>query len=158
MAPAPYWPRTTLLRDVLALQGPQGAHDLDLFVAHAVRREIGGRLHGGEAEELEEVVLHHVAQGAGAVVIGPAAFHAESLAGGDLDVIDVAVVPERLEDAVGETQHHDVLRGLLAEEVIDAEGIALREGEIDHAVQLAGGGEIGAEGLLDDDAGPAAGG
>jgi hypothetical protein len=41
------------------------------LIAHAVGCQIGGRLHGDQAEELEQVVLHHVAQGAGGVVIAP---------------------------------------------------------------------------------------
>ena len=34
-------------------------------------------------------------------------------------MVDMVAVPERLEDAVGEAQHQDVLDRFLAEEVID---------------------------------------
>jgi hypothetical protein len=71
------------------------------------------------------VVLHHVAQGAGLFVItAAAAFHAEVFRAGDLDVADVFAVPERFENRVGETQDHEVLRGLLAEVVVDPIGVA----------------------------------
>ena len=84
------------------------------------------------------MVLHHVAQGADAFVVAGAG--GDHLAGlrivlgqalllgdGDLHVVDVLLVPQRLEDAVGEAQHQQVLHRLLAEVVIDAIGLALGE-------------------------------
>ena len=49
----------------------------------------------------------------------------------DLDVVDVLAVPDRLEEAVGEAQGEDVLRRLLAEEVVDAEDLVLVEDLVD---------------------------
>jgi hypothetical protein len=40
--------------------------------------------------------------------------------------------------------------------VVDPVGVALLEGGVDDFIEVAGGGEIGAEGFLDDDARPAA--
>ena len=45
----------------------------------------------------------------------------------DLDIVDVPAVPDRLEQAVGEAKREDVLDGLLAEEVVDAEDLGLVE-------------------------------
>ena len=45
----------------------------------------------------------------------------------DLHVVDVLLVEQRLEDAVGEAEDQDVLDGLLAEVVIDAVDLALVE-------------------------------
>ncbi len=73
------------------------------------------------------MILHHVAQRAGAFVIAGAAFHAERFRGRDLDMIDVTRVPERLEDRVGKSEDENVLRGFLAEEMIDPIGLILRE-------------------------------
>ena len=99
------------------------------------------------------MVLHHVAQRAGGVVVAAAAaFHAEVFRAGDLDVADVFAVPERLEDGVGETQHHQVLCGFLAEIVVDPIGVPLFERGVDDFVEMPGGGEIGAERFLDDHA------
>ena len=46
---------------------------------HSSEVPIGGRLHGEQRDELEEVVLDHVAQTAGAFVKRTAVLHAEIL-------------------------------------------------------------------------------
>ena len=71
------------------------------------------------------MVLHHVAQHAGAVVVAGAAFQADRLGDGDLHVVDHVGVPQPLEDRIGEAQRHQVLHGFLAEVVVDAEGLRL---------------------------------
>ena len=59
------------------------------------------------------------------VVVAGAVSDAHVLRHGDLHMVDVVAVPERLEDRVGEARHQDVLHGLLAEVVIDAVDLAL---------------------------------
>ena len=136
---------------------PQRADDFHLLIADAVGGKVGGWLHRDEAEELEEVVLHHVAQSSGLLIIASTpTLHAEVFRAGDLDVADVAAVPERLENRVGETQHHQILGGFLTEVVVDAVGVLFREGLVDDLIEVLGGFEIGAEGFLDDYARPAA--
>src|SRR5439155_18782056 len=56
--------------------------------------------------------------------------------GGDLNVIDVLTCPDRLEDAVGEAEHEDVLDGLFAEVVIDPEDLVLAEDLLDDAREV----------------------
>ena len=136
--------------------GVNGLPDLDLFGADGSGVEGDGRLHGDEAEELHDVVLHDVAECAGGLVEGAAAFDADGFGGGDLDVVDVVAVPDVLEDAVGEAEDEDVLHGLLAEVVVDAEDLIFVEDLVDLVVEGAGGFEVVAEGLLDDDADPGA--
>ena len=97
-----------------------GVQDLGLLIAHGVGLERDRRLHGGEADELHNVVRHHVAQRAGLIVIAAALLDADRFRHGNLHVIDVAAVPDRLEDAVGEAEHHDVLDGFFAQVMIDA--------------------------------------
>ena len=101
------------------------------------------------------MVLDHVAQRAGPLVVVRAALDADGLGRGDLHVIDVAAVPDRLEHAVGEAEHQQVLDGFLAEVVIDAEDLRLVEVRVQQLVQRARAGEIGAERLFDDDPAPA---
>ena len=80
------------------------------------------------------MVGHHVAQRAGGVVGLAALLDADRLGDGDLHVVDVVAVPQRLEEAVGEAEDQDVLHRLLAEIVIDAEDLLLAR----HAQDLAG--------------------
>ena len=100
------------------------------------------------------MVRHHVAQRAGRVVELAAPLDADALRNGDLHMVDVIAVPQRLEDAVGEPQHHDVLDRLLSEIMVDAIDLALGEHAQDFAVERLRRGQIGAERLFDDDAPP----
>ncbi len=131
--------------------GRNGLPDLELFAAHAFGFKARGRLEGDEREQLHHVVLDDVAQRAGLLVERAAAFDAEGFGHGDLHIVNVVAVPDRLEDAVGEAEDEEILHSLLAEVVIDAEDLALLEDGVDLMVELAGRIEIVAEGLLDDD-------
>jgi hypothetical protein len=129
--------------------------DLELLRLQFVGGEGHRLLHRHEGEQLEQVVLHDVAGGADAVVVAGTAAEADVLGHGDLDVVDVARVEQRLEDLVGEAEDHDVLHGLLAQVVVDAEDRGLGEDRVDRPVQLLGGGLVTPEGLLDDHPPPA---
>ena len=109
---------------------------IHLAIADARRGELRRRLHRDERQQLHQVVLDHVAQRARSLVIRRAAFDADGLGRGDLHVIDVAPVPDRLEHAVGEAKHQQVLDGLLAEVVVDAEDLVFREMAVELRVQL----------------------
>jgi hypothetical protein len=74
---------------------------------------------------LQDVVLHHVAQRAGGVVVAGTALDAEGLGHGDLHMIDMGGVPEGLEQCIGEAQRHQVLHRLLAEIMIDSVDLRL---------------------------------
>ena len=100
------------------------------------------------------MVLDDVAHDAGRVVELPAPLDPDLLRHRDLDLVDVLPVPQRLEDRVAEAEDEDVLDGLLAEVVVDAEGLPLVEGTRHQAVELPRGGEVAAEGLLDHDPRP----
>src|SRR5262249_43107833 len=93
---------------------------------------------------------YHVPQFAGFFVKTTAALDAGSLGGRDLDVVDMVAVPQRLEDAVGEAQHQDVLNRFFAEEVIDAIDLILGQHLEDLCVEGLGGHQIMPERLFDD--------
>ena len=112
------------------------------------------RLERDEAEELEEVVLHHVPKRAGLFVVGAARLDADRLRDGDLDLGDVAPVPQGLEDAVGEPKHQEILDGLLAEIVIDPVDLLLAKDPAEAAIERTRALVVVSERLLDDDAGP----
>ena len=138
--------------DILRLHRPDRPEDLHLLVAHGLGFEPDGSLHRGEREELEQVALEHVAQHAGRVVVACPMANGERFGSGDLDMVDVVAVPDRLEDRVGEPQHQDVLHRLLAQVMVDPVDLALGEDVVDLPIELSGAGQVRAEGFFDHDA------
>ena len=131
-------------------------HDLVLLVAHRAGVEGHRWLHGDQAEQLQHVVLNHVTQRAGLLVIRAAALDADRLRHRDLHLGHVIAVPDGLEDAVGEPEHEDVLDGLFAEVVIDPVDLLFLEDAHELPVQCPRAFQIAAERFLHDDARPAA--
>ena len=131
----------------------EGLKDLDLLVAQVLGVQRRRGLHGHEPQDLEEVGHDHVAVGARLVVEAPPPLDRQRLGHIDLHVADVLAVPQRLEQAIGETEGQDVVDRLLAEEVVNPEDLRFAEDRMQRLVEGPGRGQIGAEGLLDDDAG-----
>ena len=123
--PAVYWPRA-VSRPMSRGERDGGEHLL-LLGAQVAGVERDRLLHRGQREQLEQVVLDDVAGGADAVVVAGAAADADVLGHGDLHVVDVVGVPDRLEHLVGEAQRQDVLDRLLAQVVVDPEHRVGRE-------------------------------
>jgi hypothetical protein len=98
------------------------------------------------------MVLHHVAQRARRFVVAGARAHPFLLRDRNLHVIDVPLVHQRLEDAVREPEHEDVLYRFLAEVVIDPVDLLLIEHLGDRVVDGPGALEVAADRLLDNDA------
>ena len=113
--------------DVLRSRGVQRAEHLHLLVPDRVGREVDRRLHRGQRDELEQVVLEDVTDCAGLFVERGATLDAERLGDGDLDVVDELAIPDRLEDPVREAEREQVLDRLLAEVVVDPEDLRLVE-------------------------------
>ena len=151
-SPAAYWPRDGAGGEVGGQ--PHRREHLLLLEPQALRVEGDRLLHRGEGHELQEVVLDDVARGADAVVVAGPAADADVLGHGDLHVVDVVGVPDRLEHLVGEAQRQQVLHRLLAEVVVDAEDRVGGEDVLDDGVELARRLQVVAERLLDDDPAP----
>ncbi len=133
---------------------PHGREHLRLLRAQGHRVERGGLLHRGQGEQLHEVVLDDVAGGTDAVVVPGPAGDPDVLGHGDLHVVDVVGVPDRLEHLVGEPQGQEVLHGLFAQVVVDPEDVVRPEHLRHDVVQLARAGQVVAERLLDDHPAP----
>ena len=110
------------------------------------------RLHRDQANELYQVVLHHVAECADLVVELDPTADAEILGDRDLHVVDRAASPQRLEQRVRETQGEEVLHGLLAQVMIDPEDPVLRKTPPHFVVDRAGRRVVVAERFLQHDA------
>ena len=97
------------------------------------------------------MVLHHVAQGAGLVVVGGALLDAHGLGDGDLDMVDVGAVPDRLEQRVGEAQGQEVLDRFLPEIMVDPVDLRFVEHPADLVVDADRRGEVAADRLFQHD-------
>ena len=100
------------------------------------------------------MVLDDVTGSTDAVVVPRSSRNADVLSHGDLDMGDVMVVPDGLENLVGEPERHDVLDGFLAQVVVDAEDRLRAERASDDLVEVSRAFQVMAEGLLDDDPAP----
>ncbi len=103
------------------------------------------------------MVLDHVAQRAGLIVITSPRPDPFVLRDRDLHMVDVLLIEQRFEEAVREAQHQNVLNGLLSEIVIDAVDLAFVEHAGDGVVDGHRAREIASDRLLDDHASEGAG-
>src|SRR5262245_6526884 len=110
--------------DVRAVNRAQSPEYLHLLVPNIIGVKRRWRLHRTEGEHLKKMVLSDIPHHPGRVVEPAAFFDADRLRGVYLHVVDVLAVPERLENRVSEAEHENVLDRLLAEIVIDPEGLA----------------------------------
>src|SRR5262245_2256576 len=98
----------------------QRSHYLDLFITNTVGAQVRWRFHRRQAKELQEMILHHIAEGPCGFVVSGTTFHTEGFCCRNLHVIDVVCVPEWGENRVGKAKHKDVLRRFLAQEMINS--------------------------------------
>ncbi len=104
-----------------------------------------GRLHRHQRQQLQHMVLHHVADCARIIIERDAAFQPDGFGHGDLHVINMRCIPQRFEHQIGKAQRQQVLHRLLAKIVIDPENAVFGEGGGDCVIDFAAGDEIGAE-------------
>ncbi|MPM88911.1 hypothetical protein SDC9_136015 [bioreactor metagenome] len=81
------------------------------------------------------MILEHIAQRPGPIVVAAPLLHAEFLGRGDLYPVDILRPPERLENHIGEAQHQNILHRLLAQIVVDPVNLILRKHGMEFAVQ-----------------------
>jgi hypothetical protein len=129
----------------------RGAEDRDRRILDRRRVAARRRLHRRRRDHLHEVVDDDVAQRADRVVEVAAVLDAEALGHRDLHRGHVVAVPDRLEHRVGEAQVERLDQAHLPEEMVDPVQLGLVEVLMDLVVERAGGGEVVAERLLDDD-------
>ncbi|KAF5304308.1 hypothetical protein FQR65_LT08000 [Abscondita terminalis] len=139
--------------DALGRPALERAQHLELFVADRIGVGTHRRLHADGAQQLQRMVLHHVAQRAGLVIEGAALLHAQALGDGDLDVGNGLAPPQRLEQRVAEAHRQQVLHRGLAQVMVYAEDLPFVEHLAHGGIDAAVGGQIVAQGLFEHHAG-----
>src|SRR5262249_10530831 len=91
--------------DLFAVDSPQRSQNFYFFVAYRVGSQIGWRFHRDQAKQLQQMVLDHVSERSGSLVISSPTLDPQLLAGGYLHMIDVALIPKVLKYRVCETKH-----------------------------------------------------
>ncbi|MPN10880.1 hypothetical protein SDC9_158177 [bioreactor metagenome] len=96
------------------------------------------------------MILHHIAQSAIVVVVSTAFLHAHSFGEGDLNIVDVFVVPQRFENHIRESDSRDVLHHFFAQIMIDTENLVFVKRFTQLCVQRIRRFEIAPERFFDD--------
>ncbi len=104
-----------------------------------------GRFHCRQSQHLDHMVLKHVAQQTGVIEIVGATLHAQGFCDGDLHMINITRVPERLENDVGKARDYDVLNRLFSEIMVDAEKLFFLCHGFEKGVQTGRGSGVRAE-------------
>src|SRR5262249_21123111 len=107
--------------NLLRIQRLDRLQHLDLFIAHGFAVCSNRRLHGQVRQNLEQVVLHHIKDGARLIVEGASTLNTELLRHRDLHAFDVVAIPERLEKRVSESEVQHILNGPLPKVMVDTE-------------------------------------
>src|SRR5207244_413769 len=94
------------------------------------------------------------AQGASRIIVTATLLDADGFSHGNLHVINVAAVPDRLENSVGETKSQNILDGFFAQVVIDAVDLLLLHDLEQLLVQGLRRVQVATKGLLDNDPPP----
>ncbi len=124
---------------------PDSPDHLGLFAAHGIGAKRRWRLHGNHRQQLEQVIWHHVPQCPGVIVKPATAFHADGFGCGDLHMINVVIIPEGLEQAVGEAADKNVLHRLFAQVVVDAVDLLFAHHREQRRIQRLSAGQVGTE-------------
>src|SRR5258707_910173 len=96
------------------------------------------------------MVLENIAQGAGLVVVVATRAHANCFRHGNLNMVDILMVPHWLKDGIGKAEHGDILYRFLAKIVINAVNLLFLIHGAQTFVKRARRIEISTKGLLHD--------
>ena len=80
------------------------------------------------------MVLDHIAQRPGMVVVVTAVFYAHLFGHGDLYMIDVAPVPNRFKKGIGKAKGQDILDRIFAQIMVNTIHLRLFKDTGDHAI------------------------
>ena len=142
-----------MLAQGLRCPGFERAQHLAFFIANRVCCGIDRRLHANGAQQLQGMVLHHVAQSAGGVIKRAALFYAKLFGNRDLDIGNMFAPPERLEQCVAKAQRKQVLHRRFAQVMVNAKHLLFVKNAAYRVVDRPVGSQVVAQRLFQHDAG-----
>src|SRR5215471_2049044 len=133
---------------ILRFQRWNSFEDFNLFVPKGFTIGSNRRLHRQVNQDLEQMVLNHVADGAGLIIERSPALNPEILRHGDLYALDLIAVPERLEERILEAEEHHIMNGAFSQIMIDAEDVLFVESAEQNLVKRLRRGKVVTEGFF----------
>src|SRR5262245_18315282 len=98
------------------------------------------------------MILHHVTQSSGILVVASTGADAFVLSHRNLHMIDVFLIPQRFEDGIGKAHDQEILDSFLAEVVIDTKKLALVDDLRQSVINGTGTGQVPTQRLFHNDA------
>jgi hypothetical protein len=93
------------------------------------------RLHGDQRQQLQQMILDHVAKRSRGIVERGSTGRRDRFVPDDLDPLDMVGVPDRLEETIGKAQPQNILHRLFSEKMVEPEDVALGERLVQQAIQ-----------------------
>ena len=104
---------------VLRIQRRDSLKHLHLFVANGFAVRADGRLHRQIRQHLEQVVLHHVTDGANLLIKRAPPLNPKILGHRNLHALDVRAIPKRLQQHIGKAEEQHAVDGLFAQVMVN---------------------------------------
>ena len=146
-----------MLGYILGVNATHRVQYLHFLVAQRLGLKSVGRFHRHQGQQLQNVVLEHIPQDAGLVVIVGPVGNVNRLGNRYLHVVNIISVPNRFENGIGKAEHQQILDRLFTQVVVDAEHLVFPKNRVSHVVQVPGRGQVNAKGFLHDHPPPAPG-
>src|SRR5665213_152203 len=135
---------------VVRIDGPHGSKSSLLFGPQAIRVAADRRPHCEQRNDLQHMVLHHIADHTHLFVETSPALYAQSFGHCNLYALDVVAVPYRLQKRVRKAEVEQILDRFFAEVMIDPENRGFGEGFAERSVEFLRGRKVAAKWLFND--------
>ena len=90
----------------------------DFFITHRISGKTAGDFHCCKAQQLRHVILEHITQCSGMIVIFTALLYTNLFSGCNLNMTDIFRTPQRFKNNIGKTQHKYILHCFFAQIVV----------------------------------------
>src|SRR5437764_630548 len=110
--------------------------DFHFLVANCIGVEGNWRLHCNQRQQLQHMILHHIADSSCLFVVAATTFYPQIFRHRNLHAVNVATVPDWLKDAISQAEDEDVLHGLLTQIMVDTIDLLFFEDLANLTIQL----------------------